>query len=205
MMPPRLPRRERERERHRAEIVAAARKVLEARGLEGVTVESVAREAEFAVGSIYRHFRSKEELIQVVMEGLAAPVFTEIEALPGSGLGFEEQLHRLVTIVHEVAADNAAAFLALRAAPGDYPSPGSEGDHRLRAAWERYAAAIDGVLAVGQREGRLQAGDRLVMVLALMGLLHSFQKWVLCGPVPLGGSVPEIVVGAFLNGCGRRA
>jgi AcrR family transcriptional regulator len=46
-------RRERERLARRREILEAARKVFAARGYEGSTLDEVAREAEFAKGTLY--------------------------------------------------------------------------------------------------------------------------------------------------------
>jgi AcrR family transcriptional regulator len=55
-------RRERERLARRREILEAARKVFAARGYEGSTLDEVAREAEFAKGTLYSYFNSKAEL-----------------------------------------------------------------------------------------------------------------------------------------------
>ena len=81
MKPSRPSRRERERDRHREEILDAALRVLSSRGMDGLTIEAVAREAEFAVGSIYRHFASKEEMVESLFVHLTQPLFAEIEAL----------------------------------------------------------------------------------------------------------------------------
>lgn len=201
-MDPKLPRRERERLRHRQEILEAARKVVSARGLEGLTVDLVAREAEFAVGSIYRHFRSKEELIEVLIGEFAEPLFEMIEALPATGLPFREQLERLVREVHEQRIEAMPLFKAFLAAPGNLPSfDGAEGD-RMRAFMTRHFQALDAVLAVGQAEGVLVPGDRLPLVLALVGLMDSFTRWCVLGPAPLSGDVPALVCHAFLHGFG---
>ncbi|MGB6553861.1 MAG: helix-turn-helix domain-containing protein, partial [Candidatus Binataceae bacterium] len=57
------------RERHRREreargqaILAAAARVFARHGLEGATIEMVAREAEVAVGTIYLYFASRDDL-----------------------------------------------------------------------------------------------------------------------------------------------
>src|SRR2546430_94072 len=55
-------------------IVAAARRVFEASGLEGASIRAIAQAAGCTTGAIYPLFRSKEELFEVVLgESLAAP------------------------------------------------------------------------------------------------------------------------------------
>jgi len=58
----RLSRRDRERERHRQEILEAAERVFVREGYHAATVEAIAREAEFGIGTIYNFFQSKEDL-----------------------------------------------------------------------------------------------------------------------------------------------
>jgi TetR/AcrR family transcriptional regulator len=194
-------RREREKIRHRQEILDAARKICAARGLEGITVESVAREADFAVGSVYRHFRSKEELIELLVVDLAQPLFDELEVLPGSGIPFADQLEALVRVAHRHFSEDLPVLQAFFAAPGGFPA--TEARNRLREARGRYFAAIDAVLAVGQAEGRLPPGDRVLMTVALAGMVSSFAKWGMWGNVPLETDPARFIRTLFLDGCGR--
>lgn len=60
-------RKQRERQARREAILAAAATVFAARGLEGATVEMVAREAEVAVGTIYLYFCSRDDLFLSLM------------------------------------------------------------------------------------------------------------------------------------------
>ena len=61
-------RKERERQRHREEIIEAAVKVFAENGFHRTTVEDIATEAEFSVGTLYNFFKSKEELYQSMIE-----------------------------------------------------------------------------------------------------------------------------------------
>ena len=63
-------RKDRERERHRREILKAAERIFARKGYQGATVEEIAKEAEFAVGTIYKFFKGKEELYAQAAEAL---------------------------------------------------------------------------------------------------------------------------------------
>ena len=74
-----MTRREREREQHRQEILAAAEAIFTERGITGVTIEDIAKKAEFAVGSIYNFFSGKDELIHQVFLRVATIRNAQIE------------------------------------------------------------------------------------------------------------------------------
>ncbi|MBN2210752.1 MAG: helix-turn-helix transcriptional regulator [Sedimentisphaerales bacterium] len=62
-------RKERERLRHREEILDVAEAVFAEKGYSGATVEDIARQSEFSVGTLYGFFDSKEQLyISLVSE-----------------------------------------------------------------------------------------------------------------------------------------
>jgi AcrR family transcriptional regulator len=65
-----LSRKERERLAHRREIVEAAERVFARNGYHGSTVEQIAQEAEFGVGTLYNFFRGKDELYEEVLASL---------------------------------------------------------------------------------------------------------------------------------------
>ena len=64
-------RREREREAHRQQIIAVAEAVFCANGFERTTIEMVAKQAEFSVGSIYNFFEGKKDLFRKVFLSVA--------------------------------------------------------------------------------------------------------------------------------------
>ena len=62
-----LSRKEREREQHRNEILEAALILFSEKGYENVSVSEIAEKAEFATGTLYNFFESKEDLFREVV------------------------------------------------------------------------------------------------------------------------------------------
>lgn len=62
-----LSRRERERLRQRQEMLAAALELFSERGYHDVSMHEIARKAEFAIGTLYKFFRNKEDLYQALV------------------------------------------------------------------------------------------------------------------------------------------
>lgn len=88
-------RRFREKVARRAAILEAARALFAEKGLLASTIDEVAERAEVAKGTIYLHFKSKEEMLSALLdEGLALVGQRFIEAIDPS-LPADENLRRL--------------------------------------------------------------------------------------------------------------
>lgn len=64
---PKLPRREREKQRQRSEILAAALDLFAEKGYHNVSMQQIAGKAEFAIGTLYRFFQNKEDLYKTLI------------------------------------------------------------------------------------------------------------------------------------------
>ncbi|MEX0653942.1 MAG: TetR/AcrR family transcriptional regulator [Phycisphaeraceae bacterium] len=64
----------------RTQIVDATEAVLDTHGYDGATIRRIARQLDCAVGSIYRYFRDKRELLSAVTQRRFEPVAELIEA-----------------------------------------------------------------------------------------------------------------------------
>lgn len=53
------------------EIIEAAGKILTSSGVSGLTIKNLAKEMQFSESAIYRHFKSKEEIIVAMLNYLA--------------------------------------------------------------------------------------------------------------------------------------
>jgi TetR/AcrR family transcriptional regulator len=62
-----LPRREREKLRHRQEILTAALSLFSEKGYHSVSMHEIAKKAEFAIGTLYNFFENKEDLYKALV------------------------------------------------------------------------------------------------------------------------------------------
>ncbi len=62
-----LPRREREKLRQRREMFDAALKLFSEKGFHNVSMHEIAKNAEFAIGTLYKFFKNKEELYKALV------------------------------------------------------------------------------------------------------------------------------------------
>jgi len=68
-------RKEREKHQRRLEIIEAAEKVFFSKGFENSTMEDVANHVELSKGTLYLYFKSKEELLRVIVQKAIAKLY----------------------------------------------------------------------------------------------------------------------------------
>ncbi len=62
-----LPRREREKLKQRQEMLAAALELFSEKGFHNVSMQEIAQKSEFAIGTLYKFFKNKEDLYKALM------------------------------------------------------------------------------------------------------------------------------------------
>lgn len=73
------------------EIIEAAGKILTASGISGLTTKNVAAEMKFTESAIYRHFKSKEDIIVAMLNYLADTMDTRLSIAVAAANGPEER------------------------------------------------------------------------------------------------------------------
>jgi len=105
-------RRQREREAHRVEIMDAAEDLFAAKGFAGVGMREVARRAEFALGTIYRFFGSKEDLYVQILKRRLGALRKAVDAAVAEHADSIKRLDAFIEAKVRFLADNAP-FLRL--------------------------------------------------------------------------------------------
>ena len=77
-------------------IRQAAVRVFSREGFDRASVKSIAEEAGVAVGSIYNHFRDKDDLLVSVFEQVFRQRISLLDELKGEGLPIRDQVERLL-------------------------------------------------------------------------------------------------------------
>ena len=77
-------------------ILNATIRVLRERGLTGLKVEEVARQAEVGKGTVYLYFEDKQDLLKALVEYRTQNFYADAAEIVESDLPFEERLERLL-------------------------------------------------------------------------------------------------------------
>ncbi|MCG8687965.1 MAG: TetR/AcrR family transcriptional regulator [Desulfobacterales bacterium] len=94
-------RRELEKQMRRSQILDAARNLLFSHGIENVSISKISKEAELGVGTIYFHYKNKEEIfIALQQEGLSI-FYSIISQIAQKDDAAHEQLRQIADAYYE--------------------------------------------------------------------------------------------------------
>ncbi|HME03814.1 MAG TPA: helix-turn-helix domain-containing protein [Solirubrobacteraceae bacterium] len=157
---------ERRRSRNRARLLTAARELFAARGMQSTAIAEIAEHADIATGSFYSYFRTKDELLDALLEEEFASQLRLLELRQAQVNDPAEKVsvaHR--HLVRVAQADPDWAWLLVRL------------DASQRIAWAVLGQAAQRDLQDGVESGRFHvANERLALSASggsLFAVMHS--------------------------------
>ena len=117
-MPDKLSRREREKIRHRREMIEAAKKLFALKGFRGTTLDEIAEEAEFGKGTLYNYFENKEDIYVETLASVfiaVAEIVAKVDAEAKDFCGFIRS-HTMSMVRYAVDDPYGSALFGQRAA-----------------------------------------------------------------------------------------
>lgn len=172
----RLSRRERESLLHRDIIMQAALELFAERGFHNVSMAEIAQRSEFALGTLYKFFRSKEELYVAIL-------LDKVEKLHKSLTEIISQDKDVVGIIEDYITTKVNLFVEnakiVKLYFAETRGIGAGLEKRLREKHNRFIRDFAGVLKRGIDAGRIRDTDPLYLAYAIDGLLYAFLfRWL---------------------------
>ncbi|QKW06546.1 TetR/AcrR family transcriptional regulator [Streptomyces sp. NA04227] len=162
------PRRRADAERNRARVLSAARELFAERGSE-VSMDEVARRAEVGIGTLYRHFPTKQAMVLAAGQQRFGEILTYYRTTCRDSAEPLEALHLLLTHIAEVESrDRGFATAVTQGALG---SAGPRSPLR-----EDLEAELMSLIGKGQSGGTIrgdvQGSDILALTCGLTSIVH---------------------------------
>lgn len=154
-------------ERNRRRILDAARTVFAREGL-GAGVDAIAREAGVGVGTLYRRFPTKQELLVAVIEDGVTRLACEVEelhAVEDAEQAFTDAMHRFAQTI----ARDRGFFEVIYGSPEFVPV--------AQDAKERLMDALDVLLCRAQEAGAIRTDVVVLDVPALCMVAARLPSW----------------------------
>jgi AcrR family transcriptional regulator len=156
------------------EILAAARRLMQARGVEAVTMEEIAVAAGVAKGTVYLYFQGKDELIQALISQVGENILADIEAVAAASGSPAEKVRQVASLLLDYLTRERALFPAYardllrggRGAPKSYWL-------RLQEMEERFVTLVTRLFADGIDSGQFIAADPRLLTFLLRGMVRA--------------------------------
>jgi AcrR family transcriptional regulator len=156
------------------EILAAARKLLERRGPEAMTMEEIAADAGVAKGTLYLYFQSKDDLIEALLSHVGENILRDVEAsLKGPGAP-PEKLSRVVSVLLEYLNRERLLFpIYARELLRGEGQPREGFRIRFQDMEERFVALVTGLFAEGIAAGQFIPANPRLLTFLIRGLVRA--------------------------------
>jgi len=172
-------RRERERGRHRAEILDAAEAIMMEKGLHGTSIQDIASRADFAVGTLYKFFPSKDELYACLFEEKVKEIWGMIKRALESASEPLDKIERLIEVSTDVTVKYGGFFqIYMSETAGTFMVRPMTIPY-LRKRHKRFEKLVAGILAEGIERGLIRRMDPRYAAMGLIGLQRGLNAmWV---------------------------
>jgi len=200
-----LHRKVREHLTHRKEILLAAEKLFAAKGFFPTTMSEIAREAQFGTGTLYKYFKSKEDLYFTLIEEKTAEINGSVKGELSKRMSAIERIEKILRIQFEFIERNRDFFRIYVSERSRFEwtikDDLGKGLHEKMVA---YIHLLAQVMKQGIKDGAFKPKDPMDLAHALVGIVNSFVfEWLIAPrPYPLLSKV-DTVLDIFLRGAQR--
>jgi len=171
-----IPRREREKLRQREEMLFAALELFSEKGYHNVAMGEIAEKAEFAIGTLYKFFRNKEDLYKSLILEQAEKFDRELTLAITEPKDEIEKLRNFVKVKGEVFSENISMIrLYFAETRGASFNIMAGLDSQIRKRYEQFLKALASVFENGIKKGRFKnIADPYYLAIALESITNAF-------------------------------
>ncbi len=179
-------RKERDRLRRKDDFLDAAEKLYAVRGYFQTSMEDVAQEAEYATGTLYRYFSSKEDLYHNLLIRKGHTYFDMIKDIPTRTTTPVEKLKAIIHNKVRFFFENAE-FMRIYITEVNAPCDTMNPPEGLRELHEQYMQMLANILSDGMDKGMFKRMDVNMLLLAFTGMSNN----LLCNTISNDKNISE--------------
>ena len=162
----------------RAQIMEAAGKIIIRRGSEHLTVKGIALEVGISEGDIYRHFKSKKDVLLFLLDSVRDRLLSEYvkPGLPGSGLSLLQ-----AALENHISAVSRRGGISFQIIAEIISLGDKELNARASVALELFAGRLEELLITAKSQGDIREGlDTGATARAISAMIQGLvNTWVL--------------------------
>ncbi len=173
----------------RQQILAATLDLIHENGLQSTPMSAIAKNAGVAMGTIYHHFPSKEDLVNALYQDLLGQLGAYVLERYTADSPVHGRLTQLWTHSLRFILDHPRQFLFVdQYAHSPYIDPAAKEDDS--GWWEALVRAIDD----GQQQGIIKPVNPELLIQGVVGLLGALAKGHIAGKFVLTDEMVETAV-----------
>ena len=198
-------RKEREYQVHRGEILQAAEKVFAAKGFFQTTMSEIAGKAEFGTGTLYKYFKSKEDLYFSLIGEKVAEINRLVKTELSKKTPTIERIKKVLGLQLEFIERNRDFFRIYISERNRFEwTVKDDLGKGMHDKMVTYIKILAQVIKEGMRKGEFKSMDPVDLAHALVGIVNSFVfEWLISREsYPLTSKL-DMILEIFLDGVQR--
>ena len=175
MQDKKLTRREREKLRHRRQMLTSAIGLFSKKGYHNVSMNEIAKRADFAIGTLYKFFKNKEDLYKALIMEKAAEYHRTLIGVLSSESDVLTILKSYISAKAGIFADDVATLrLYFAETQGASFNIKAGLDQDIRKLYDELVEQLVSTLEKGVRKNVLRDLNPYYMAVALEGITNAF-------------------------------
>jgi len=167
------------KENRKREIIEVSLKIVDKYGIKGMTVARIAKEVGFTESALYRHFQSKKEIIQIILDEASHSAHQQLKEIIKSNKNAIDKLKSLLKIHLEFLEEFPGLFKII------YSDEIHIGEksllNRLESLINGLTDSIKKIINKGKKEGQFRSDvNSTLAAVNFLGIIQtSFTYWTI--------------------------
>lgn len=158
----------------REEIIAAAASLFKEKGYVGVSVRDIAQIMDMKAASLYNHIENKQEILSVLVLGLARDFTSGMAAIQEMSISPLQQIEKVIELHIDITVTQSEALAALN---NDWMHLEGDDLEEFLALREGYEDEVRGIIKEGIRIGQIQPRHPEVILFSILSTLRTLYLW----------------------------
>ena len=162
-----------EREMRKEQILESALNVFKSTGLDGTTMDEIAKQADFGKATLYYYFSSKEEIFIELLDRGWKTIWESIEPVIHENENPKDTFINALNIIGGLVQNDQPLFEFLFTAPQKFPSALSEGKPVWKSYQTKMYGVFQGLIEEGMAKKEFPQMRTDLLMRAIGGLFHG--------------------------------
>ena len=162
-----------EREMRKEQILESALNVFKSTGLDGTTMDEIAKQADFGKATLYYYFSSKEEIFIELLDRGWKTIWESIEPVIHENENPKDTFINALNIIGGLVRNDQPLFEFLFTAPQKFPSALSKGKPVWKSYQTKMYGVFQGLIEEGMAKKEFPQMRTDLLMRAIGGLFHG--------------------------------
>jgi len=156
------------------EIVTMASSLFRKKGYTAVSMRVLANEVGIKAASLYNHISSKQEILSIIVLGLAERFTQRMEVIKTKEVSAIEKIKQVILLHIEITLDDSTGLESLQ---NNWMYLEGESLNRYRKLRNEYEESLRNIIKDGIAAGHIKNVNTEILIFSLLSTLRSLYVW----------------------------